>query len=236
MIKVLVADNDAEFNFNLSKFLSKEEDIKVVDMTLDGDETLTSYYAHLPDVLILNMNTQTKNGVKVLSLLNKSNENERFRCNIILISDNSNICTRLNTSRVYNLLSKSCEFSEILYSIRETYKANFSRNPNDKENCEKWFLKLGFNLSSNGTKLLIKSILMLKKNNTYTFNMYDTYQALSAQENISPKKIKWNIEKSIDSMFRFSDKATIKEVFPSYDDRKPTPKYLIALTLFKLHH
>ena len=39
MNKVLVADDDAEFNFNLSKFLSKEEDIKVVDMTLDGDET-----------------------------------------------------------------------------------------------------------------------------------------------------------------------------------------------------
>jgi len=236
MIKVLVADDNVELNMTLSKYLAKEKDIKVVDMTLDGEETINSYSINNPDVLVLDMNMPKKNGIEILTDLNQLNEQEKNKCNVIILSGSfSNFMPEI-ANKVFRIYTKPCEFKTILNSVREIYKNNTVIMPNYKEICENLFLKLGFNLSSKGCELLIKSIVMLIESKTVSFSMYDVYKNLSAQENIPALKIKWNIEKSIDSMFRYCDNHTLKNVFPEYDERKPTPKYIIGLTLHKLRY
>lgn len=64
--------------------------------------------------------------------------------------------------------------------------------------------------------------------------MNDLYKNIADKNNISIKKVKWNIEKSISSMYRYTKTEELKKLFPYYDGRKPTPKYVVSVALYKL--
>ena len=53
MIKVMIAEDNVYISKNCFKFLTNDENIKVVSCTLDGEETIKDYFELKPDVLIL---------------------------------------------------------------------------------------------------------------------------------------------------------------------------------------
>ena len=52
MIKVLLADEEKEFNEILSGYLRKESDMSIVGMTDDGKEALNLVEKQKPDVVV----------------------------------------------------------------------------------------------------------------------------------------------------------------------------------------
>lgn len=82
--------------------------------------------------------------------------------------------------------------------------------------------------------LSLSAICMLKENDIEDFNMDFVYDCIAQKNRVSTRKVKWNIEKSINSMFRYSNNSKILSIFPEYDGRKPTPKYAIGLALNRL--
>ena len=234
MIKVIISDNNFEQNIMLSNFLTKEEDIKIIAMTSNDTDTYNSYISIKPDVLILNSDYSNANKYNILNELDKI-ESEKYKRNVILVSNHQNNIPK-NISKIYNIYTNPYNLKLILNSIHQIYSNNSKIKPNYKKKCEDLFLQLGFNLLSLGTQLLIKTIIYLINNkNSYT-TIYKVYQELSIQEKIPPKQIQWNIENSINSMYRYTTPKQIKKVFNEYDGRKPTAKYLIGLILHKFNN
>ena len=86
MLTVLIADDNVNFNLTLSSFLTKETDIKIVDMCLDGKTALASYLKNKPDVLILDLALPVLNGLQILDYLDSLDKEQKT--NIIVISGN----------------------------------------------------------------------------------------------------------------------------------------------------
>ena len=235
MIKVLVADDNIEQNVKLSNFLTKEEDIKVISMTFNIVNTLSEYLSTKPDVLIFKSRPSKMDEREILNALDEYEE-ERRKCNVIILTEEITEILPPKINKVFNVIKQTSNFSAILHSIRQMYDYNKKIKPNYKEICENIFLELGFNLYNSGTKLLIKTIVFLLENKSYDRNnMYEIYNELSHKEKISAKQIKWNIDNAVNSMYRYTSKHKLKEVFKEYDGRKPTAKYLIWLTINKIN-
>ena len=207
--------------------------IKVINITSDGESTINEYLKYQPDILILDLNMPNKDGIEVLETLCTLNTTEAKKCNIIVVSGKLSQYTFKYVSKIYQVFQKPFDLPAILDSIYEIYEIN-NNKPNCRKFCEDTFLQLGFNFTSIGTKYLIDSILYLYDNNISNFSMNDIYKEISIRNNTSFRNIKWNIEKSINSMYRFSRKEDLLEFFPYYDERKPTPKYIISMLLYKL--
>ena len=80
MITILIADDNKESANQLSFWLTKEEDFKVIHISNDGLDTLQSYKALQPDILLLDLDMPKLNGIELLNVLPYSNQK-----NVIII-------------------------------------------------------------------------------------------------------------------------------------------------------
>lgn len=71
MIKVLLADEEKEFNEVLSGYLRKESDMSIVGMTDDGKEALNLVERQKPDVVVLGSIMPRLDGLGVLERINR---------------------------------------------------------------------------------------------------------------------------------------------------------------------
>lgn len=123
-------------------------------------------------------------------------------------------------------------------SIRSLSKLNIEigKKPNFRRLCSIVALKLGFNVSTFGTKLLIDAILFLYNNNIDDCQMEIIYNMLSQKYSEKYQKIKWSIENSMKSMRRYCDKKLLYQIFPEYDGRLLNAKYIIVLSVYELRN
>lgn len=235
MIKVLVAEDNIEQNIMLSNFLTKDEEIKLIGMTFNGLDTINSYISNKPDILILDIKIPKMNGIEVLNALDKI-EDEKEKCNVILTTGELTEYFPQKLNKVYALFSKPFDFNTLLHSIHQIYNNSKKTKPDPRKICNEIFQKLGFDLFKLGTKLLEEAVIFSLGNPECSNNLYEIYKNLSKKTKIPPNKIKWKIDNTINSMYRFTSKKTIKEVFCSYDGRKPTTKYIIFLVISKIKY
>lgn len=231
-IRVQITEDNVNIAKLLAGHLTTDKDIEIVNISYDGDEAINSYQQTLPDVLILDLNLPKKSGIEVLDTLCNLSYEEKNKCNVIVVSGELPNFLFKYTSKLYRVFSKPYDMEHILLSIHELYKNN--NKPNYRSVCEDAVLKLGFNFNSIGTKLLIDTVLFIIENNLSIFNLDYVYKEIAKKHNLSVKKVKWNIEKSLNSMFRYSDKSVLHSLFQEYDGRKLTPKYSIGLAIHEL--
>ena len=72
-IKVLVADDNREFAATLVKYLSKEDDLEVVEVARDGNEAYEKIVNTNPDIVLLDIIMPHLDGLGVLERLNSMN-------------------------------------------------------------------------------------------------------------------------------------------------------------------
>ena len=70
-IKVLVADDNREFAATLVKYLSKEDDLEVVEVARDGNEAYEKIVDTNPDIVLLDIIMPHLDGLGVLEKLNE---------------------------------------------------------------------------------------------------------------------------------------------------------------------
>ena len=66
MITLIIADDNVHYNLSLSSFLTKEKDIKIIDICVDGESALLSYLKNKPTAMILDLDMPILNGLQVL--------------------------------------------------------------------------------------------------------------------------------------------------------------------------
>jgi two-component system response regulator (stage 0 sporulation protein A) len=71
MFKILIADDNREFNELLSEYLSKEEDMDIIGNAFNGKEVLELVKEKNPDIILLDIIMPHLDGIGVLEELNK---------------------------------------------------------------------------------------------------------------------------------------------------------------------
>lgn len=104
----------------------------------------------------------------------------------------------------------------------------------DKETVDKTiddlFWKLGFNPTTKGTIYLKKAISIATDDSSLLYDNKKLLSIVSKEVHGELKSVRSAIDNSINSMYRFNSEERIKIVFKdSYDGRKPSTKYFIAL-------
>ena len=226
MITVLIAEDNAIINLTLSRFLTKENDIKIVDMCMDGKNTLASYLKNKPDVMILDLDLPCINGLQILDYLN-SLEDEKSKCNIIVISGSSKYKSKLTSlSNVYCIFDKPCDFNIVLQKIREIKKYSTYMDTL-KLSIFNYLQKLNFNMNSISTIYLSEMILMNRTSRS-SYNLKTLIYKISKEKNINHTAVKSAVYHAVDTMNRFIDEDTLKRVSPNR--KKITANDVISLS------
>lgn len=79
-IRILIADDNAEFANTLANYLNNEEDMEIVSITKDGVEAYDSILNTKPDVAILDVIMPHMDGLGILEKLNNSSLEKKPLC------------------------------------------------------------------------------------------------------------------------------------------------------------
>ena len=82
-IKVLVADDNRDFATTLISYLSKEDDMEVIEVAKDGNEAFEKIVATKPDIVLLDIIMPHLDGLGVLEKLNETDLEKRPMCIIL---------------------------------------------------------------------------------------------------------------------------------------------------------
>lgn len=112
MIKILIGNENATDNSNLSQFLSNDKKY-IIENTYDGKSTFSKYIETKPDILILDSNFSDLNYIEIIDRIS-SLPDKKYPNNIILILHNSEEVFRLkNYTKIFNILKSDYKFEDI---------------------------------------------------------------------------------------------------------------------------
>ena len=227
MIKVMIAEDNVYISKNCFKFLTNDENIKVVSCTLDGEETIKDYFDLKPDVLLLDLNMPKINGLDVINTIGKDTE-ERSKCNIIVVSGSSEYLYKLyNTAQVYRVIHKPVDLDYVLKTIKEIPLKNTGI---DQKRLKELLAELRLSIFSTRVQQLITAINLAYEKPFLLNNIKNLYVEVAKIYNVSPKTIKWSIRTSIDTLNRSVSIDTLCSVFSlKFRPETVTPKYFITL-------
>lgn len=126
MLRIVIADDNQEFNDLLSSFLNEESDLEVVGSAYDGNETLSLLEEHEPDVLLLDIIMPYLDGIGVLEQL-PDLQLEKMPCVIMLTAFGHESITRraVDLGASYYIL-KPFDMGLLAERIRQINGARFS--------------------------------------------------------------------------------------------------------------
>lgn len=108
------------------------------------------------------------------------------------------------------------------------------RKPNFRKLCAIVALKLGFNVNSKGSKLLIDAILYLYNNNIDICRLEQIYDVLGQKYSFKKNMVRWNIDNALKTMNRYSNPEMLFAFFSEYDGSTLSAKQFIILSVYEL--
>lgn len=238
MSRILIADDNKNFALTCTNFLTKEENIEIIDIATNGITALNTYLQERPDILILDLNLPGMSGIEIINKLSQNKEEKR-KNNIIVISGDLKNYIPYKTSKVYTILAKPINYDELLDTIYEI------QNNIDLEYLEKTIDDLFYRLrlhipSSRGVNYLKQAVIYCYSDETLFYNISQVYTKIACKnpkDKIKAKNVLWSLESLIDTYERSITKEFLSSFFVYYDNnRRLTPKYLIELIVIYLKH
>lgn len=232
MTNLYILEDNLYFSKNLCNLLLQSNpNIKLNGIFTNGNEFIKSVKDfESSDILLLDLGIPKLNGVQVLNYLLQT-------CytlpHIIIISGNAALI--LDSKQYDNYIDaifyKPFSFQALAKKITSIMS---SAKPIKREEIVQYLSVFDFNKSNLGFKFLVDCIMLAYENEALLFNMENNlYSHVSSMNrNISTKKIKWNINKCLNSMYCNTSEKIISNYF--YIDAKPTPKIFISTVINKL--
>lgn len=228
MITVMVAEDSLDQNAMYCKFLAKDKDIEIISRTTDGMSTLKEYQSNKPDVLLLDLGMPILNGLEVIDNLS-IDLNERKKCNIIILTGNNSLRYKItNTSKVYKVISKPCNFDEVISAIKEI--GSLSKNLSEKE-VKNLLQKFGLNIYSKGSRYILNAILLAYDNIDFLSNISELYKIIAYMNNEKTAKVQRSIRSSVDIINSRIPQELLRSFFHIYDKNLITPKYFFTVVV-----
>lgn len=233
MISLLIADDNKDFDINLFNSIKKDNDkISIVGISVNGLDTYEKIKSLKPDVVLLDIQMPIMNGFQVIEklVIEKINIPK-----IILITAHYELLASYNSSNlIYGILLKPINYN----SLNKTLNFIISEKNSDiiDEEIIHILSNFDFNVKSKGYKYLVECIKACLKSPSLINNLEKKLYPCIANQFIdaSPSKIKWAVEKSINSMYRYTNKEILESFFPN--SKKLSPRYFIEEIILKVKH
>ena len=189
----------------------------------DGEKTLNLVEQLDPDILLLDLKMPKKNGIELLQSLNKRD------VIVILISGEISMINEINIfdfKVIKKIYIKPFNFKALNIELINIYEENAVQEI--KKSIEYELSCFNFNKNSKGYKYLIDCVDFCFYEPQLLNNMENKlFFKVSQKNNIkNNKEIKWSIQKTLTSMERYTDTATILKYFPY--TKNPTLKTFIS--------
>ena len=157
MTKIMIAEDNTSVFSCYQKFLSKDKSLQIVGHAKDGKTAVKMYKDKNPDILLLDLRLPKKNGLEIITDICEY-ENERNKCNIIIMSGDMKLRKKLlNTRKVYAIVPKPVDFKMLSDAIDGIKKEQIvSTFPEHK--CINLLLQLKLKPYSKSGQLLIDII------------------------------------------------------------------------------
>ncbi len=254
MIKVLIADDNREFNELLSDYLEEEPDIEVVERAYNGKETLKMVEETQPDILLLDIIMPYLDGLGVLEKLTEFPVERRPKVIMLTAFGHENITQRaVELGATYYIL-KPFKMELISDRIRQLSNVAGKVSENSPAYVPKLKKKIGTeNLEREITSIIheigipahIKGYLYLREAIMMVTKEIEIlgaitkvlYPRIAEKYNTTPSRVERAIRHAIEVAWSRNNVETIKKFFGytiNTERGKPTNSEFIAMVADKL--
>ncbi|UNC92536.1 sporulation transcription factor Spo0A [Candidatus Contubernalis alkaliaceticus] len=255
MIKVLIADDNREFNELLSDYLDEQPDIEVVGRAYNGKETLKTVEETQPDILLLDIIMPYLDGLGVLEKLTEYPADCRPKVIMLTAFGHENITQRaVELGATYYIL-KPFKMEIISDRIRQLSNISGGNKTNalplhvpklkkkiGSENLEREITsiihEIGIPAHIKGYQYLREAIMMVTKEIEILGAITKVlYPRIAEKFNTTPSRVERAIRHAIEVAWSRNNVETIKKFFGytiNTERGKPTNSEFIAMVADKL--
>lgn len=126
LIKVVLADNCAEFVNVMEEFIGNQPDMEVAGVAYNGYDALELIETQSPDIVVLDILMPVLDGLGVLEKLQNRTELQRPEILMLTSTKVNRIIERALELGVTNFIFKPCDLNTITKCIRNTVKLSSS--------------------------------------------------------------------------------------------------------------
>ncbi|WP_279222254.1 response regulator transcription factor [Anaerophilus nitritogenes] len=119
VIRVLIADDHELMRQGLKQIIELEDDIKVVELAVDGEDTIKKSQKLKPDVILLDINMPNMNGIQALRRLKDMGTDSKIIM-LTIHEDQEYLFETINIGASGYVL-KDAESSSLVKAIRDVY-------------------------------------------------------------------------------------------------------------------
>jgi len=261
-IRILVADDNREFSSTLISYLSKEEDMEVIDTAKDGSEAFDKIITKKPDIVLLDIIMPHLDGLGVLEKLNETEMDKKPMCIILSAVGQDKITQKaINLGAQYYIV-KPFDIAILVKRIKELkyfqpsqYKNNFisreikaqyieisPENKKSEENLEALVTNIihevGVPAHIKGYQYLREAIIMVV-NNIDVINQItkQLYPEIAQRYSTTPSRVERAIRHAIEVAWGRGQTEVVESIFGytvSAAKGKPTNSEFIAMIADKL--
>ncbi len=225
MLSILIADDNKDFDITMTNAIleANSDLIQISGIATNGLEAYEKIKSLHPDIVILDIKMPIMSGT---DLINKLVKEEFELPKIILVSS---CLEQLNKSRIIEFVSRTLpkpfKFETLNKYIKEFIDEDAEGNLDD--DIMDILSKFDFNVRSVGYSYLVDCIKICLKETKYLNNLEkNLYPYIAKRHHVSnPLKIKWSIEKTLNSMYRYTNTEVLQIYFPNM--QKIPPKFFI---------
>lgn len=217
MVKVLIADDNFHFIKGIiNSIISKISEVKVDYVATNGKEALEMLAQKSFDLVFLDLQMPTLNGIEVLRKVEELNllKTPKF---LIITGDLQLVSELRENKNVCNVILKSENEENITRKIKEVIDdINYETNLIDaKSKVVSEVCDMGYNIKLVGTKYLIEAIMYIYESNNLSLvdNLEkNVYKVIAYRHKKTIVNVKTNISKSTRTMYGTNTKSTPKNV------------------------
>ncbi len=241
MVNILVADDNIYYAKILVNYImSKNDGVRVVNISTNGKEVIENLKTRKVDILILDLKMPEISGIQLLDKIQILNLDVS-----IIITSGDNILKRhiINNKKVEGYINKLEGLERVSQKINEIVEKKNNKANSDliKNKVLEELLELGYNIKYNGTKYLTEVISLVYEKydqnniNGDIINLEQYfYKKVANKYSKNVKNIKVNIVNATESMYMECERNKLQQYFCFSYDHKPTTKVVIDTVLSKI--
>lgn len=251
MLKVLVADDNREFNELVTEYLNREPDIEVVGNAFDGRDVLDLLAETIPDIILLDIIMPHLDGISVLEELNRMELPYMPRIIMLTAFGHENITRRAVELGASYYILKPCKLEALADRLRQLGQdilpdrghvaASLKNNGNGPKTNDKCFIEeITEIIHEIGIPAHIKGYLYLRDAISMVVDEIELlgsvtkvlYPRIAQQYETTPSRVERAIRHAIEVAWSRNNIDTIKKFFGytiNTEKGKPTNSEFIAL-------
>jgi hypothetical protein len=229
MIKVLVADENLESNFNCCKFLANDKTLEIISSS-NGIDVLNKYYEIHPDILVINSDFKDKSYTEIINDISSTSE-ERNNSNVIITLPDSDKLFDFNyLAKIYKSFKWPIEYNKIKDSIEQyTLDKFIFYEPTDSK-LTALFYKLNLYNDFEGADYFKYAIQECYKNPKLMHSLDDIYILVAKKFDVSYKSVRPAMRNALSSVIDYRNKNKNHGLFKLFENEDDiTPKVFIRI-------